>query len=94
MTSKTRGKFLNVFVKLILGKNGVDGVTGPRREIDIRYKFDLKAILKIVGCKQRFLNRFRLNFQARIKFVIVYVRLILPKVGVDVFTRTRRESDA
>ena len=51
MTSKTRGKFLHVFVKLILEKNGVDGVTGPRREIDIRYKFDLKAILKIVGCK-------------------------------------------
>ena len=48
---ETTSKFLIVFVKLILGKVGVDGFTAPRREIDIRYEFDLKVILKDLGCK-------------------------------------------
>ena len=43
MTFETRGKFLIVFVRLILGKVGVDGFTGPLRESDIRYEFDLKV---------------------------------------------------
>ena len=48
---ETTGKFLIVFVRLILGKVGVDGFTGPRRESDIRYEFDLKVVLKGLGCK-------------------------------------------
>ena len=51
MTFETTGKFLIVFVRLILGKVGVDGFTGPRRESDIRYEFDLKVVLKGLGCK-------------------------------------------
>ena len=45
------GKFLIAFVKLILGKKGVDGVTGPRRKNDIRYEFNLKVSLKDLGWK-------------------------------------------
>ena len=45
------GKFFIVFLRLILGIKGVDGVTGPRWETDIRYEFDLKVILKVLGCK-------------------------------------------
>ena len=45
-TFKTTSKLLIVFVRLILGKVGVDVVTGPQREIDIRYEFDLKVNLK------------------------------------------------
>ena len=41
VTFETTGKFLIVFVTLILRKVGVDGFTGPRRESDIRYQFDL-----------------------------------------------------
>ena len=48
---ETTGKFLIVFVRLILGKAGVEGVAGPRREIDIRYEFDFNVILKDVGWK-------------------------------------------
>ena len=36
MTFETTGKFLNAFVRLTLGKVGVDGFTGPRRESDVR----------------------------------------------------------
>ena len=32
---ETTGKFLIVFVRLILGKKEVDGFTGPRRENDV-----------------------------------------------------------
>ena len=56
MTFKTTDKFLIVYVRLILGKVGVDGFTGPRRESDIRYECDLKVLLKDLGCKQRFLR--------------------------------------
>ena len=48
VTFEAIGNFLVVFVRLILGKVGVDGVTGPRREIDIRYKFDSKVFLAII----------------------------------------------
>ena len=48
---ETTGKFLIVHVRLILGKVGVDGFTGPRRESDIRYECDLKVLLKGLGCK-------------------------------------------
>ena len=51
VTFETTSKFLIMFLRLILGKNGVDGVTGPRREIDIRYEFDLKIIVKGLGSK-------------------------------------------
>ena len=51
MTFETTSKLLIVFVRLILGKVGVDGLTGPRRESDIRYEYDLKVVLKGLGCK-------------------------------------------
>ena len=51
VTFETTGKFLIVFVRLILGKVGVDGFTGPRWESNIRYKCDLKVVLKGLGCK-------------------------------------------
>ena len=43
VTFEKTANFLIVFVRLILGKKEVDGVTGPRREIGIRYEFDLKV---------------------------------------------------
>ena len=55
---ETISKFAIAFVRLISGKVGVDGFTRPRREIDIRYEFDWKAILKSLGCQQRFLQPF------------------------------------
>ena len=51
MTFETTGKFLIFFVRLIFGENEVDGLTGPRREIDMRYESDLKIICKVLGCK-------------------------------------------
>ena len=51
VTFETTGKFLIVFVRLILGKVVVDGFTEPRRESDIRCEFDLKVMLKSLGCK-------------------------------------------
>ena len=51
MTFETAGKFLIAFVILILGEVGVDVFGGSRRESDIRYEFDLKVVLKVLGCK-------------------------------------------
>ena len=45
------GKFLIVFLRLILGKVWVDGFTGSLREGDIRYEFDLEVVLKGLGWK-------------------------------------------
>ena len=91
MTFETIGKVLIVFERLILGKKVVDGVIEPRREIGIRYEFDFKIIWK--GLKDSY-SRFQLNFQEIIKFVIVSVRLILQKVGVDGLTGPQQEKDA
>ena len=41
----------NCFCEIDIGKKGVDGVTVPRREIDIRYESDLKVILKGLWCQ-------------------------------------------
>ena len=62
MIFETTSKFLIVFVRSILGKVGVDGFTGPRREIDIRSEFDLKVNLKDLGCQQRFWQPFLIEF--------------------------------
>ena len=51
VTFKTTGKLLIVFVRLILGKEGVDGFTGRRQKSDNRYEFDLKLVLKSLRCK-------------------------------------------
>ena len=66
MTFETTGnKFLIVFVRLIFGKVEVDGLTGPRRESDIKYEFDLKVVFKGLGCKQRFLRHFLTAFRSK-----------------------------
>ena len=51
VTFETTGKFPVVFVRLILREVEVDGFSGSRRESDIRYEFDLKIVLKVLGCK-------------------------------------------
>ena len=48
---ETTGKFLIVFLRLILGKVGFDGFTGPRWESGIRYECDWKVVLKGLECK-------------------------------------------
>ena len=47
----------------------------------------------VLGASRDYCSYFWLNFQAASKFVIVSVRLILPKVRTDGFTGPRRESD-
>ena len=51
VTFKTTGEFAIAFVRLVFGKLGIDGFTGPRRESDIRYECNLKIVLKGLGCK-------------------------------------------
>ena len=51
VTFQTTGKFLIVYVRLILGKIGVDGFTRPHQESDIRHEFELKVSLKGLGFK-------------------------------------------
>ena len=46
VTFEKTGKFLIVFVRLKLGKVGVNRATGPQREIDNRYESNLKIISK------------------------------------------------
>ena len=40
------------------------------KKIEVRYKFDFKVILKVLGCK---CSNFFLIFQATSKFIIVFV---------------------
>ena len=92
MTFETTGKFVLVFVRLILGKLGVDVFTGPRREIDVRSK---RISISSEGYKDEnrdSSNHFSKRFETTFKFVVVFVRLILGKVGVDVFAEPRRKS--
>ena len=53
----------------------------------------LKSFQKVQGSNRDYCSNFWLNFQVTSKFGIISVRLILPKVGVDGFTGTWRESD-
>ena len=46
---QTTGKFLIVFIRLILEKVGIDRFLGPRRESDIGYKLGFKIVLKGLG---------------------------------------------
>ena len=48
MTFETTGKFLIVFVRLILGKKGLTELPGQMPEIDMRHEFDLKVDLAAV----------------------------------------------
>ena len=58
MTFETTGKFLIVFVRLILGIVGFDVFTQLPRESDIRYEFELKILLKGLESQQRFFDPF------------------------------------
>ena len=48
---QTTRQFDIACVRLILGKVGVDGFTGPRYETSVRYEFGFKVILKGLGRK-------------------------------------------
>ena len=51
VTFETTGKFLIVFVRLIMGKKEVYRFTGTRQEGDIRNEFELKVLLRGLKCK-------------------------------------------
>ena len=87
------GKFLIVVVRLILAKVGVDVFTGPRQESEVRQKIISTSHQGYKGGIRDFCSHFSVTFETTGKFLIVYVRLILRKVGVDIFTESRRESD-
>ena len=46
-----------------------------------------------MGGDRDYYRHILVTFETTSKFVIVFVRLILGKVGVEVFTGPRRESD-
>ena len=47
MIFETTRKFDIACVRLILGKVGVDGFTGPRHEAGVRYEFGLRREIDI-----------------------------------------------
>ena len=49
VTFETTGKFVIVFGRLILGKVGVDGFTGPRRESDVRLENNFYPLGRLNG---------------------------------------------
>ena len=79
VTLETPRKFLIVFVRLILGKEGVDGVTRSRREVDIRYQSDWKVILKGSKCKQRFLQPFLIKFPSNNQICYCFCQIVIAK---------------
>ena len=69
-----------------MGKLGNDEFNGPQWKIDVRYEFGFKVISKDLACKRDYMSNFWFNFPAASKSFIIFVRMILPKVGVDRFT--------
>ena len=51
MVSQGKSKFAIACVRMILGKVRVEGLTGQRRETNVRYEFGFKKNLKNLGCK-------------------------------------------
>ena len=51
MNFQATRKFDIACVRLILGKVGVDGFTGPQHKSDVIYEFDFKVLLKGLKCK-------------------------------------------
>ena len=70
---------------MIWEKWGFTDLPGHDEKIDTRYEFGLKVILKGLGSKIEILAVINFDPATR-KFIIVLVRLILSKVGVDRFT--------
>ena len=104
VTLEVTSKLLVFFVKLIWEKLGqVDGLTGSRQEIEIKHEFDFKLILKDLltfisrqrhkGGNRDYRSYFSVIFERTSEFLIVFVRLILAKIGVDQLTGPRREID-
>ena len=93
VTFKTKGKFLIVFIRLILGKVGLKDLPGH----DGKVTSDKKMIsISHQGYRSRnrgYCSHFSVTFETTAKFLIIFVRLILGKVGVKGFTGPRRESD-
>ena len=48
---QTTGKFVFFFLRMILGKVGINGFSASLRKIDVRYEFGFKVILKGLSCK-------------------------------------------
>ena len=44
-------KYAIAYVRLVLTKIEVDGFSESRHEIYVKYEFDLKTVLKSLGCK-------------------------------------------
>ena len=59
---ETTSKFPIVFLRLVFGKRGLTELPGTRREMDVRYEYDLKVILKVYGGHRNSCYRFWLNF--------------------------------
>ena len=93
VTFKITRKFLIVFVRLILGKVGIGGFTGPRRESDIRQENISIYHQGYKAGNRDYCSNFSMAFETTSKFLIIFVRLILGKMGIDGFIEPRRESD-
>ena len=80
---ETASKFLIFFVRLILAKVGVDGFTGPRGEIDIRYELNLKIILTGLEYKWRFLQTFFIEFPSNNLIYYCFCQIDVGESWVD-----------
>ena len=93
MTFQTTGEFLIVFVRLILKKWGFMYLPGHNGKVTSDEKMISIFHQGYKGGNRDYCSHFSVRFETTGKFLIVYIRLILEKVGVDIFTRPRRESD-
>ena len=90
---RTTGKVLSVFVRMILGPVRVDIFTGSRQENDNRQKNLFFSHQSNKAGKTDYCSHFSVPFETTGKLLIVFVRWILGKVRVDVFTGPRRENE-
>ena len=78
---------------MILSKVRADRFTGPCQEVTSDKKMTCNSYQRCKGKNRDYSSYFSVIFETTIKFLIVFVRLILEKVWVDEFIGPRQKRD-
>ena len=83
---QTKIKFFIASVRLILPKLALMYLPGHDGEVTSDQKIICNSYQRYKGRNREYCTHFSMIFETSIKFLIVFERLILGKVGIDEFT--------
>ena len=90
MNFQTKIKFFIASVRLILPKLALMYLRGHDGEVTSDQKIICNSYQRYEGRNREYCSLFSVIFEATIKFLIVFERLTLGKVGIDGVTGPRR----